>query len=75
MPTDSKERAELQPDSIRDFTATGAITAGDVVSLLSDGTVQKTDSSNVENWIGIAKANIANGSAGQALAGNTGKIN
>jgi hypothetical protein len=64
MPSDSKARAEPQ-NLIRDFTATGTITAGDVVSLLANGTVQKTNSSNVQNWIGIAKANIANGSAGQ----------
>lgn len=65
MPTDSKDKAEQQAPTFRDFTATGTITAGDTVSLLSDGTVQKTDDTNVDNWIGIAKANISGGSAGQ----------
>ena len=35
MPTDSKDRAELQP-SIRDFTATGTITAFGARGLVND---------------------------------------
>jgi len=65
MATDSKRLAELELLKNRKFTATGAITAGDRVSLLSDGTVSVTSSSNVANYLGIAAENIANGAAGK----------
>lgn len=65
--TDSVRLAELELIKNRKFTATGAITAGDRVSLLSDGTVSVTSSSNVANYLGIAAENIANGATGKIL--------
>jgi hypothetical protein len=41
------------------FTASGAITAGDAVSLTAAGTVAETDAGNVANFIGFAKGTVA----------------
>lgn len=47
-------------------TATGAVTAGDVVALNNDGTVSvvTTLAANADDWAGIAFENIADGATG-----------
>ena len=46
-------------DASRNFTASGAITAGDAVSLTAARTVAATDAGNVANFIGFAEATVA----------------
>lgn len=64
MSSDSRRLAELELLKNRKFTATGSITAGDNVSLLSDGTVSTTNTGNLANYLGIAAENIASGATG-----------
>lgn len=47
-------------------TATGAVTAGDVVALNNDGTVSTvtTLAANADDWVGIAFENISDGATG-----------
>ncbi len=43
------------------FTATGSITAGQVVALRTDGNVEVVSASNVANWIGVSTQTVTNG--------------
>jgi len=52
-----------------EFVATGTIAKGDIVSLRSDGTVEKVaynnSTTNAASWIGIARENISNAATGR----------
>lgn len=65
MPTESKERAELTGVPKPELTASGALSLGDRVSLISGGNGQASGSSNSEKWIGFPAANISNGASGE----------
>ena len=65
MPSDSKERAELTGSPKPELTASGALSLGDRVSLISGGNGQASGSSNSEKWIGFPAASISNGASGE----------